>query len=121
MLNRREKSEVQAALSAKMCRLEPPSLTVDSKPENALNTACPRRSPSWILPAELMTPARATTKSPNGPPVAYGPSPITQQYRPAHDLPLHLHNGETENNAKKENVICFVTQWRWEEPEKKSH
>ena len=46
MLNMREKSEVHAALSAKMCHVEPPSLTVESEPENMLNTACPDRSPS---------------------------------------------------------------------------
>ena len=47
MLNMREKSEMQAALSAKMCRLEPASLTVESEPENVLNTACPGRS-FWL-------------------------------------------------------------------------
>ena len=89
MLNTREKSEVQATLSAKMCRLEPPSLAIESEPENVLNTACPGRSSSWILPAELMTPARPTAggvQSPSGRPVAYGPSPLTQQYRQPHDL-----------------------------------
>ena len=60
-LNMREKSELQAALSAKMCRVESPSLSVEAEPENVLNTACPGHSPSWILPAELMTPARPIT------------------------------------------------------------
>ena len=91
MLNVREKSELQAVLSAKMCRVESPSLTVEAEPENVLNTPCPGRSPSWILPAELMTPARPTTggvQSPSGPPVACGPSPVTQQYRHSLD---HVH------------------------------
>ena len=89
MLNMREKSELQAAVSAKMCRVESPGLSVEAEPENVLNTACPGRSPSWILSAELMTPARATTggaQSPSGPLVAYGPSPVTQQYRHKLDL-----------------------------------
>ena len=45
----RDKSELQAALSAKMCRVESPSLSVEAEPENVLHTACPSRSPSWIL------------------------------------------------------------------------
>ena len=66
-----------------------PSLTNEAEPENVLNTASPGRSLSWTLPNELTTPARPTTggvQSPNGPLVAYGPSPVTQQYRPRHDL-----------------------------------
>ena len=59
--NMQEKSELQAALSAKMCRVESPSLSVEAEPENLLNTECPGRSPSWIVPAELMTPLRPTT------------------------------------------------------------
>ena len=89
MLNAREKSEVQAALSAKMCRLEQPSLTAQAEPENVLNTASPSRCSSWILPSELMTLARPTTggiQTPTGPPVQYGPNPITQQYSRADDL-----------------------------------
>ena len=83
MLNMLEKSEMQAALSAKMCRLEQPSLTVRSEPENVLNTASPGRHSSWILASELMTPDRPTTgglQTPTGAPVRLGPSPITQQY-----------------------------------------
>ena len=41
MLNMREKSEAQAALSAKMRRLEQPSLTVEAEPENVLNADVP--------------------------------------------------------------------------------
>ena len=43
MLNTREKSEMKAALSANMRRLEQPSLTVEAEPENVLNTAAPSR------------------------------------------------------------------------------
>ena len=89
MLNMCEESELQAALSAKMHRLEQPSLTVEPEPENVLNTASPGRSSSWILPSELMTPARPTTggiQTPTGPPVQYGPSTITQQYGRPRDL-----------------------------------
>ena len=51
--------ERQATLFARMCSMESPSLTVE--PGNVLNTVCPGRSPSWILPTELKTPMRATT------------------------------------------------------------
>ena len=44
MLNMREKSEVQSALSAHMCRLETPSRCVESEPESVLNAASPGRS-----------------------------------------------------------------------------
>ena len=44
-----------------MCRLEQPSLTVGAEPENVLHAAPPGRCSSWILPSELMTPARPTT------------------------------------------------------------
>ena len=59
--NMTEKSELQAMLSARMCSIESPSLTVEAALENVLNTACPGRSPSWTLPSELMTPMRPTT------------------------------------------------------------
>ena len=78
-----EKSELQATLSAKMCSIDSPRLTVEAAPDNVLNTAGPCRSPPWILPAELMTPMRPTTggvQTPTGTPVAYGPSPVTQRY-----------------------------------------
>ena len=50
MLNTREKSEMMSALSAQMCRLESPNRSVESEPENVLNTASPGRRSSWILP-----------------------------------------------------------------------
>ena len=109
MLNMRDKSEMQAALSAKLCRLEPPSLTVDAQSEHVLNTACPGRSPSRILASELMTHARPTTggiQTPSGPlDVAYGASPLTQQHGRQRDF--HLRNGVIENKQKKESMTCF--------------
>ena len=89
MLNMRENSEMKAALSANMCRLEQPSPTVEAEPENVLNTASPGRRSSWILASELTTPVRPTTgalRSPEGAPVRYGPSPVTQQYNRQGDL-----------------------------------
>ena len=55
MLNMREKSEMQSHLSAHMCKLEQtsPSRTLESEPENVLNTASPGRSSAWILPSEM--------------------------------------------------------------------
>ena len=74
MLNMREQTEMQAALSAKMRRLQQPSLTVEAEPdENVLNTASPSRRSSWTLASELMTPARPTTggmQTPTGQPDA---------------------------------------------------
>ena len=70
MLNMREKSEMKSHLSAQMCRLETPSRSVESEPENVLNTASPGRCSSWILPSEMMsTPDRQTSsglQSPSG-------------------------------------------------------
>ena len=84
MLNMREKSETKSALSAQMCRLESPSRSVESEPEDVLNTASPGRCSSWILPHLMMrTPDRPTTgglQSPVGEPVQLGPSPLTQPY-----------------------------------------
>ena len=80
----RERSEMKSALSAHMCRLESPSRSIESEPENVLNTASPGRSSSWILASELMTtPDRPTTsglQSPSGVPTQFGPSPLTQEY-----------------------------------------
>ena len=85
MLNMREKSEMKSQLSAQMRRLENPSRSVESEPENVLNTASPGWSSSWILPTEMMsTPDRPTSsglQSPSGVPVQFGPSPVTQEYR----------------------------------------
>ena len=73
-----------SALSAQMCRLETPSRSVESEPENVLNTASPGRCSTWILPHEMMiTPDRPTTgelQSPIGEPVQLGPSPATQEH-----------------------------------------
>ena len=114
MLNTREKSERQAALSAKMCRLEQPSLTVEAEPENVFNTASPGRLCSWILPSELMTPLGPTTggvQTPAGQPIQYGPSPEIHQYsrRPDLSVPvrkkkdvnyLEIPCSQEENNQK---------------------
>ena len=102
MLNMREKFEMKSARSAQVCRLETPSRSVESEPENVLNTASPARcvesepenvlntaSPgrcsSWILPHERqIAPDRPTTgglQSPISEPVQLGPSPATQEYR----------------------------------------
>ena len=84
-----EKSEVR--LSAKMRRLEQPSLTVEAEPENVLNTASPGRRASWILPSETMAPEKPTTgglQTPVGMPIQLGPSPLTQQYSRRQDLSI---------------------------------
>ena len=103
MLNMREKSKMKAALSANMCRLEQPSLTVEAAPDNVLNTTSPSRRSSWITPSELMIPMRPTTgglRAPEAEPVRYGPSPVTQQYNRQGDMsvpPAHWgHNGVIE-------------------------
>ena len=85
MLNMREKSEMQSHLSAHMCKLEHsiPSRSVESEPENVLNTRSPGRCSSWILPSEMETPDRPTSsglQSPIGAPVQLGPSPQTREY-----------------------------------------
>ena len=85
MLNMREKSEMQSHLSTHVCKLEQtsPSKSLESEPDNVLNTASPDRSSSWILPSEMMsTPDRPTIsglQSPSGVPVQFGPSPLTQE------------------------------------------
>ena len=85
MLNMREKSEMQSHLSAHMCKLEhtSPSRSLESEPDNVLNTASPGRSSKWILPSEMAKPDRPTSsglQSPSGMPVQLGPSPLTQEY-----------------------------------------
>ena len=89
MLNMKEKSEMKSHLAANMCKIEHtvPSRTVDSEPENVLNTLSPGiyRSARWILPHELETPNRPTSsglQSPAGAPVQFGPSPQTREYAP---------------------------------------
>ena len=80
MLNMREVSEMQSRLSAHMCKLEQasPSRSLESEPENVLNTRSPGRCSAWILLSEMETPARPT--SPTGAPMQFGPSPQTQEY-----------------------------------------
>ena len=85
MLSMKERSEMKSHLSANMCKIEQsvPSRTVDSEPENVLNTLSPGRSARWILPHELETPNRPTSsglQSPAGAPVQFGPSPQTREY-----------------------------------------
>ena len=85
LLNMREKSEMKSHLAANMCKIDQtlPSRTVESGPDNVLNTLSPGRSTRWILPEELETPNRPTSsglQSPFGPPVQLGPSPLTREY-----------------------------------------
>ena len=85
MLNMREKSEMQSHLAANVRKLEHsiPSRSVESEPENVLNTRSPGRCSSWILPSEMETPDRPTSsglQSPKGAPVQVGPSPQTREY-----------------------------------------
>ena len=109
MLNMREKSEMQASMSAQMCRLGSPSRTVESEPENVLNTASPGRCSSWILPSGMMsTPDRPTTgglQTPTGAPVQLGPSPVTQQYRIQSSLstpPAQWGNQDSRDDGEEE-------------------
>ena len=60
-----------------------PSRSVESEPENVLNTRSPGRCSAWILPSEMETPDRPTSsglQSPLGAPMQFGPSPQTQEY-----------------------------------------
>ena len=80
-------------LAANMCSIDHtvPSRTVESEPENVLNTLSPGRSQRWILPHELATPPRPTSsglQSPVGAPVQLGPSPQTREYTPP--PPCHI-------------------------------
>ena len=75
---------MQSCLAANMCKLENsvPSRSVESEPENVLNTRSPGRCSRWILPEELETPNRPTSsglQSPIGAPV-HGLSPQTREY-----------------------------------------
>ena len=76
---------MKSHMAANMCKLEQltPSRTVDSEPENILNTLSPGRNSRWLLPDELETPNRPTSsglQSPAGAPVQFGPSPQTREY-----------------------------------------
>ena len=87
LLNMKEKSEMKSHLAASMCSIDHtvPSRTVESEPENVLNTLSPGRSQRWILPNKLETPKRPTSsglQSPAGAPVQFGPSPQTREYPP---------------------------------------
>ena len=76
MLNTREKSEMQLEHSV-------PGRSVESEPENVLNTRSPGRCSRWILPGEMETPDRPTSsglQSPMCAPVQLGPSPQTREY-----------------------------------------
>ena len=93
LLNVKEKSEMKLQLAANMCSIDHtvPSRTVESEPENVLNTLSPGRSQRWILPHELATPPRPTSsglQSPMGAPVQLGPSPQTREYTPP--PPYHI-------------------------------
>ena len=85
MLNVREKSGMQSHLSAHMCKIEhaSPSRSLESEPDNVLNSASPGRRSAWILPSEMATPHRPTSsglQSPSGIPVQLRPSALTQEY-----------------------------------------
>ena len=113
----REKSEMKSHLSAQMCRLESPSRSVESEPENVVNTASPGRSSSWILPTEMMsTPERPTSsglQSPSGVPVQFGPSPLTQEYRhlsPCYVPPAQWGNHHAQSPSEDQQLpMCAAT------------
>ena len=111
MLNMREKSEMQLHLAANMCKLENsvPSRSVESEPEDVLNTRSPGRCSRWNLPEELETPNRPTSsglQSPVGIPVQLGPSPQTREY--GHPNPCcippaqwgDMHTGDREEECE---------------------
>ena len=105
----RQKSEMKSALSAQMCRLESPSRSVESEPENVLNATSPGRCSSWILPHEMMTtPDRPTTgalQSPVGVPVHFGPSPLTQEHcrrSPCRRPPAQWGNHDAREDGEEE-------------------
>ena len=81
-----EKSEMQSRLSAHMCKLKQtsPSRSLESEPDNVLNTTSPGRSSAWILPNEMMTtpdkPTSSGLQSPSGLPMQLGPSHQAQEY-----------------------------------------
>ena len=118
MLNVREKSEMKSHLSAQMCRLENPNRSVESEPENVLNTASPSQSSSWIPPTEMMsTPDRPTSsglQSPSRAPMQFCPSPLTHEYR--HPSPCCVppaqwgnHYARESGGPGKKNVSCLAT------------
>ena len=100
----REKSELQAARSAKMRRLEQPSLTVESKPESVVNTASPGRPASWIchqnscLRRDLQL---AESKLQQGRQSNAAPAQSLSNTADRMTLQYHQHSGESENLKKK--------------------
>ena len=112
LLNMKEKSEMKSRLAASMCKIEQsvPSRTVDSEPENVLNTLSPGRSPRWTLPQELEMPNRPTSsglQSPVGAPVQFGPSPQTREYaRPPCCVPP-AQWGDAHSRGGEKNVNCL--------------
>ena len=85
MLNMRVESEMQSRLAANVCKLEHsvPSRSLESEPENVLNTRSPGRYSRWTPPDVLETPDRPTSsglQSPVGAPVHLGLSPQTREY-----------------------------------------
>ena len=123
LLNMREKSEMKAHMSANMCKIDQtvPSRTVESEPENVLNTLSPGRSARWILPHELETPNRPTPsglQSPIGAPVQFGPSPMTQDYSalPPGSVPP-VQWGDVYGRAGDDGCELFGAMPEEEEPE----
>ena len=105
MLNTREKFEMQSRLAARMCNIEhsTPSRSVESEPENVLNTRSPGRSPSWILASEVETrnrPSSSGQQSPIGAPVQLGPSPQTREY--SHPSPRCIPPAQWGNQYARE-------------------
>ena len=123
LLNMREKSEMKAHLAANMCKIDQtvPSRTVESEPENVLNTLSPGRSTRWILPHELETPNRPTSsglQSPIGAPVQFGPSPMTREYSalPPSSIPP-AQWGDVYGRAGDDGCELFGAMPEEEEPE----
>ena len=113
MLNMKEKSEMKSHLAASMCKIEQtvPSRTVDSEPENVLNTLCPGRSARWILAHGLETPNRPTSsglQSLAGAPVQFGPSPQPREYaRPPPCFVPPAQWGDVHGRAGNEDCELF--------------
>ena len=115
---------MKSALSVQMCRLESPSRSAESEPENVLNTASPGRCSSWILPHEMMTtPDRPTTgglQSPVGVPVQLGPGPLTQEYCPKTVVEVHAEdlqlNGEITMLEKMKRSVNYFEVYLEDDP-----
>ena len=123
MLNMKEKSEMKSHLAANMCKIDRtvPNRTVESEPDNVLNTLSPGRSTRWILPEELSTPNRPTSsglQSPIGAPVQLGPSPLTREYSvpPPGNIPP-AQWGDVYGRAGDDGCELFGALPEGEEPE----